>query len=87
MGPVMQPAGQHTSTTGHSVVAGHGLWNALKGAVSQWMAHNDAKSGAALAYYSIFSIGPLIVVVIAVAGLVYEREDVQAEVSSGLKVC
>jgi membrane protein len=81
----VQSAGQYTSTIRHSVVAGHGLWNALKGAASQWMAHNDAKSGAALAYYSIFSIGPLIVVVIAVAGLAFEREDVQAEVISGLK--
>ena len=78
----MQAAGQYT---GHSVVAGHSLWNALKGAVSQWIAHNDAKSGASLAYYSIFSVGPLIVVVIAVAGLVFEREVVQAEVISGLK--
>jgi membrane protein len=78
----MQPASEDAS---QSVVAGHGLWDALKGAVSQWMTHNDAKSGAALAYYSIFSIGPLIVVVIAIAGLAFERADVQAQVISGLK--
>jgi len=62
-----------------------GAWRALKGAASQWIAHNDAKSGAALAYYSIFSIGPLIVVVIAVAGLAFERADVQAQIINGLK--
>jgi len=62
-----------------------GTWVAVKGAASQWMTHNDAKAGAALAYYSIFSIGPLIVIVIAVAGLAFERADVQAQVMSGLK--
>ena len=62
-----------------------GGWNAVKVALSQWMTHNDAKSGAALAYYSIFSIGPLIVVVITIAGLAFERADVQAELISGLK--
>jgi membrane protein len=62
-----------------------GLWNALKGAASQWMAHKSAKAGAALAYYSIFSIGPLIVVVISVATLVLDREGVQQEVTGAIK--
>ena len=41
-----------------------GMWNTLNGAAVHWMEHKDAKAGAAIAYYSIFSIGPLIVVVI-----------------------
>ena len=44
-----------------------GLWPALKGAASEWSAHKSAKAGAAIAYYSIFSIGQLIVVVISLA--------------------
>src|SRR5690242_5007281 len=36
----------------------HGLWGALKMAIGQWSAHRDTKAGAAIAYYSIFSIGP-----------------------------
>ena len=39
-----------------------GVWNTLKAAALQWLDHKDAKAGAAIAYYSIFSIGPLIVV-------------------------
>jgi membrane protein len=62
-----------------------GLWNALKGAGLQWLEHKDAKAGAAIAYYSIFSIGPLIVVVISIAGLLFGREDVQAEVTTAIK--
>jgi radical SAM protein with 4Fe4S-binding SPASM domain len=57
-----------------------GLWPALRTAGSQWIANKDPKAGAAIAYYSIFSIGPLIVVVITIASLVFEREGVQAEI-------
>ncbi len=62
-----------------------GLWPALKAAGQQWVAHRDTKTGAAIAYYSIFSLGPLIVVVIAIAGLVFGREGVQREVTTALQ--
>jgi membrane protein len=62
-----------------------GIWTALKAAASQWSAHKDAKAGAALAYYSIFSIGPLIVVVISVAALFFGQEDVQKEVTDAIR--
>jgi membrane protein len=57
-----------------------GLWNALAAAGRQWLAHRSPKAGASLAYYSIFSIGPLVVVIISVAALVFDREGVQREV-------
>ena len=44
-----------------SKVVGPGVWPALKVAASDWSAHKSAKAGAAIAYYSIFSLGPLIV--------------------------
>jgi membrane protein len=78
----MQPAPEDAAD---GIGVGGGLRSAFKGALYQWVSHNDAKSGAALAYYSIFSIGPLIVVVIAVAGLAFERADVQAQIINGLK--
>jgi uncharacterized BrkB/YihY/UPF0761 family membrane protein len=56
-----------------------GLWPALKGAAADWSAHKSAKAGAAIAYYSIFSCGPLIVVVISLAGLFFGREGVQKD--------
>jgi uncharacterized BrkB/YihY/UPF0761 family membrane protein len=62
-----------------------GLWPALKGAASDWSAHKSAKAGAAIAYYSIFSIGPLIVVVISLAGLFFGRESVQQEVTQAIR--
>src|SRR5260221_11991280 len=62
-----------------------GAWNALKAAAADWVAHKSAKAGAAIAYYSIFSIGPLIVVVISIATLVLDREGVQREVTEAIR--
>ena len=60
-------------------------WGITKSAVNQWVAHKDARLGAALAYYSVFSLGPLIVIAIAVAGLLFGQEAVRGEVAGGLK--
>ena len=65
-------------------VVGAGLWPALKAAASDWSGHKSAKAGAAIAYYSIFSLGPLIVVVISIAALIFGREDVQREVTEAI---
>ena len=60
-------------------------WALTKAAASQWVAHKDARLGAALAYYSVFSIGPLIVIVIAIAGLLFGHDVVRGEVIGSLK--
>ncbi len=62
-----------------------GLWSALKAAGQQWAAHKSARMGAALAYYSVFSLGPLIVVVISIAALIFDRSVVQREVIQSLQ--
>jgi len=62
-----------------------GLWSALKEAGRNWLAHKSPKAGASLAYYSIFSIGPLIVVAISIATLVFQREGVQREVADAVQ--
>jgi membrane protein len=47
------------------------MWTTLKAAVSGWFYHKSARLGAALAYYSVFSLGPLLLIVTAVAGLLF----------------
>jgi membrane protein len=59
-------------------------WSLIRDTASAWMAHKAAKLGAALAYYSIFSLGPLLVIAIVVAGLVFGQEAVRGEVSAQL---
>jgi uncharacterized BrkB/YihY/UPF0761 family membrane protein len=60
-------------------------WELLRDTVSRWSDHKDARLGAALAYYSIFSLGPLIVIAIAIAGLVFGAEAVQAQMFGTLR--
>jgi membrane protein len=61
------------------------LWNVLKEAAQNWSAHKDSRQGAALAYYSVFSIGPLIVIAIAIAGFVFGRDAVAGQVAMSIK--
>jgi membrane protein len=56
------------------------VWQALYETFNQWIADNAPMFGAALAFYSVFSLAPLLVIVIGVAGMVFGREAVQGEV-------
>lgn len=38
------------------------LWTVVKEAAENWSSHKDSRQGAALAYYSVFSLGPVIVI-------------------------
>jgi membrane protein len=60
-------------------------WMVAKEALANWSSHKDARQGAALAYYSVFSIGPIILIAIAVAGLFFGREAVTGQVMSTLQ--
>jgi hypothetical protein len=59
-------------------------WSPLQETVRRWSEHKDARLGAALAYYSIFSLGPLIVIAIAIADLFFGAKAKQAQVSGAL---
>jgi membrane protein len=54
----------------------------LKTAVDQWLCHRSARLGAALAYYSVFSMGPLLLIVTSIAGLFFGMEAVQGSLSA-----
>lgn len=59
------------------------LWSIARDAAGNWSSHKDSRQGAALAYYSVFSIGPIIA--IAVAGLFFGREAVGGQVAASIK--
>lgn len=61
------------------------MWAIFRSALASWSAHKVSRLGAALAYYSIFSMGPLMVIVVAIAGLVFGEEAAHAEVSQTLQ--
>jgi membrane protein len=58
------------------------VWPVLRSAVSDWFHHRSARLGAALAYYSVFSLGPLLLIVTSVAGLFYGEDAVRGALSA-----
>lgn len=52
----------------------------FKESFKEWKDDDALSLGAALAYYTIFSIAPLLLIVIAVAGFVWGREAVQGQI-------
>jgi len=52
-------------------------WDLLKEVANDWMEDKAMRLGAALAYYTILSVAPLLIIVVGIAGLVLRREDVQ----------
>jgi membrane protein len=56
------------------------LWSLTKESASQWSADFAPSMGAALAYYTIFSIAPLIIIAIAVAGFFFGADAARGEI-------
>ncbi len=55
-----------------------------KKSVAAWSDDYASSMGAAIAYYTVFSIAPLLIIVISVAGLVWGRDAVQGEIVAQL---
>jgi membrane protein len=64
------------------VKSGFGL---IKESFKEWRKDGALDLGAALAYYTIFSLAPLLLIVIGVAGLVWGREAVQGQLVAQLQ--
>jgi len=56
------------------------LWALLKEAAGEWSEDRAPRLGAALAYYTVFSIAPLLIVVIAITGLVFGEEGARSAI-------
>ena len=59
-------------------------WPLLKETYTEWSKDKCMRLGAALAYYSIFSIAPLIMIAIGIVGAIYGQEAAAGEVSKQL---
>lgn len=56
------------------------IWYLLSTAALDWQRDNAPRLGAAIAYYAIFSIAPLLVIAIAIAGSVFGQQAARGEV-------
>ncbi|HEX6737405.1 MAG TPA: YihY/virulence factor BrkB family protein [Vicinamibacteria bacterium] len=61
------------------------LWQLVKQAFDDWNQDNAPRLGAALSYYTLFSLAPLLIVAIAVAGLVFGQDAAQGQIVGELR--
>jgi membrane protein len=57
----------------------------LKQTFSEWMEDQAPTLGAALAYYTVFSLAPLLIISISIAGLVFGKEAAQGQIFDQLR--
>src|SRR5438105_13755141 len=60
-------------------------WTLSKQSVSSWSDDYAPSMGAALSYYTLFSIAPLLIIVIAVAGLFFGGDAVRGVIFAQLQ--
>lgn len=56
------------------------LRNLLANSVSKWSEDKASSHGAALAYYTVFSLGPFLVILIALSGWIFGKEAIEGEI-------
>lgn len=61
------------------------LWSLFKDSALAWVDDNAPMFGAALAYYTAFSMAPILVIVIAIAGLVFGPEAASGQIAAQIK--
>jgi membrane protein len=55
------------------------IWGLMKVTVSQWRQDQASLMAAALAYYTVFSLAPLLIIIIAIAGAVFGEQAAKGE--------
>jgi membrane protein len=56
------------------------IWGLVKETAVSWQADKVPRMAAALAYYSVFSLAPLLIIVVAVAGAIFGRAAAAGEI-------
>ena len=73
------------SGAGIAVMNAKKIWSILKGTAREFGEDNVLRLSAALAYYAMFSIGPLLVIAVGVAGLVFGHHTVQQQIAQQIQ--
>jgi membrane protein len=61
------------------------IWSLFQQAIEAWIEDYAPSMGAALAYYTLFSIAPLLLIVIGVAGLIFGDDAARGEIFDQLR--
>jgi membrane protein len=60
------------------------IWSLLRQTVLSWLDDYAPSMGAALAFYTLFSLAPLMLIVVSVAGMVFGEEAARGEIAAQL---
>lgn len=60
-------------------------WRVLRATARGWQRHRVPRLGAALAFYTVLSLAPLVVVAVGVASLLFARQQIQSELVTQLQ--
>ena len=61
-----------------------GAWQLAKDTVKGFIADEALSHGASIAYYTLFAVAPVLLIIIAIAGLVFGREAAEAAIVAQL---
>lgn len=56
------------------------IWALIKDAANGWSEHHASRIGAALAFYTVFSLGPILLLAVAVAGFFFGQGNARGEI-------
>lgn len=56
------------------------IWGLIKDAAYGWSEHHASRIGAALAFYTVFSLGPILLLAVAVAGFFFGQGTARGEI-------
>ena len=61
------------------------VWNLGRDSVDGWLRHNVARTGAALAFYTVFSLAPVLLLSIAIAGFFFGDQAARGEIVAQIR--
>jgi membrane protein len=61
------------------------IWQFIKTTINEWIEAEPFELAAALSYYTLFSLAPLLIIAIGVAGLAFGREAAQNQIVQTLQ--
>ena len=61
------------------------LWKLVKQTIKKWQDDKASRYAAALAYYTVFSLGPLLLIVIVLVGVVWGQDAARGQIYSQLR--
>jgi membrane protein len=63
----------------------YAAWHLIKDSVMEWNNDRASRKGAALAFYTVFSLAPILIVAIAIAGLFFGQQAARGEIFAQMR--